>query len=416
VTPKGGLAPATLAFSLRRMRRQLRPAWHILWDLIRGACDWLARSLPVWSGREKQQRKRLLVVRVDMVGDFVLFLDAFKEYPRLFSPEAWELTLLGNCAWRELAEGLPGVARLWCLDWSRFQRRPLYRFLMLRKIKRAKFDLVIQPTFSRVYEVGDAVVRVTGAAKRLGSTGDFSNISPRRKAKADQWYTHLLPATPHPVMELERNAEFLRELGLREFLADRPKLPNYPAVKGEVDGLLEGLSEEEFFVLFPGSREDRKRWPVAAFAEIADHLKDTLGWTGVVCGGLEERGLASELMKAAINTPMLDLTGKTSLRGFAEVVRKAGLLIGNDTSAVHVAAAVGTPSVCIIGGGQPGRFTPYSVPAMVEVARVEMPCYGCDWNCIYPPEVGTPVPCIRNVEVEVVKDAVDRLKPLGKGR
>jgi len=53
------------------------------------------------------------------------------------------------------------------------------------------------------------------------------------------------------------------------------------------------------------------------------------------------------------------LAGKTTIAQLVELIRNASLLIGNDSAAIHMAAATQTPSVCILGGGHYGRFLPY---------------------------------------------------------
>jgi ADP-heptose:LPS heptosyltransferase len=99
------------------------------------------------------------------------------------------------------------------------------------------------------------------------------------------------------------------------------------------------------------------------------------------------------------------LSGKTTLQELAELIRGAEILISNETSAVHIAAAVGTNSVCILGGGHFGRFLPY--PKHVKGARPivadkYMPCFNCNWKCEWPHEPSGAVPCVTGVSIEQV--------------
>jgi ADP-heptose:LPS heptosyltransferase len=102
---------------------------------------------------------------------------------------------------------------------------------------------------------------------------------------------------------------------------------------------------------------------------------------------------------------VLNLAGKTTLIDLAELIRAAKLLIGNESGAVHLAAAVGTPSVSIVGGGHYGRFIPYDIAADDEcVAPIpvihRMECYGCNWKCIFPIVPGQPTPCVSRITVQ----------------
>lgn len=70
-----------------------------------------------------------------------------------------------------------------------------------------------------------------------------------------------------------------------------------------------------------------------------------------MCGSLEEKSICNEIIEILRSVPVLNLAGKTSLVELVEVIRGAKMLVGNDSSAIHIAAATGTPSVCIHGGG-----------------------------------------------------------------
>ena len=96
------------------------------------------------------------------------------------------------------------------------------------------------------------------------------------------------------------------------------------------------------------------------------------------------------------------------------MVSDAKFLIGNETSAIHIAAAVRTPSVCILGGGHFGRFIPYKLekepdgPLPIPV-YYKMTCFNCNWNCIYPIKKGEPTPCIKDITVDHVWKKVKKI-------
>ena len=134
--------------------------------------------------------------------------------------------------------------------------------------------------------------------------------------------------------------------------------------------------------------------------------------------GLGENGLLKILSKSGtalingLSGETVDLVGRTTLGELAEVLRSASVVLTNETSAVHIAAAVGAPVVCILGGGHYGRFAPYELEVTDDnqklpiIVAETMPCYGCDWKCKYPRKNGEAVKCIRDISVEKVWDAV----------
>jgi ADP-heptose:LPS heptosyltransferase len=365
--------------------------------------------LSAWARtKESGPEKKVLIVRLDAIGDFVLWLDAAQELRRTFPPDRYRITLLGNGVWTSLAEMLPHFDEVISLDRKRFYFHPAYRHRLLRELRNERFDLVIQPTFSREFLYGDSAVRFSGARERIGSSGDCSNQIPFLKRISDHWYTRLIPASKEPLMELERNAEFLRGLGLHEFRCAVPELPGFAPPPGT-------SNLPDRYVLFPGAGKPEKRWPLEKFARLAERIHHATGWIGIVCGGPGEEDLGDSLLRFA-DAPLENQAGRTSLTELVSVIAGARLLVGNDTSAIHIATAVSTPSVCILGGGHYGRFLPYRTevetdkPLPVPVVY-PMECFRCNWTCIYIPKPGEAAPCILNVSVDTVWDAVRKLLP-----
>lgn len=346
------------------------------------------------------QKKLICLIRLDAIGDFIIWLDSAKEYRRIYPGK--KITLIANATWAEVAHGLPYWDEVLPVDLRKMTRNPLYRWHLLRKVSLAGFDVAIQPTFSRVLLHGDSIIRASGATERIGSVGNLSNISVQDKVISDHWYTQLLPANIEPMMELERNAEFITNLSLTPYTASLPKIP---ALKSLPEWLRQS---DDYFIIFPGASWNGRQWPAANFAAVLEHLYQNHGWQPILCGALAERELCARVATLT-GTPCLNLAGQTSLTEFAELVRGARLLIGNETSAVHISAAVGTPSVCILGGGHYGRFMPYTETIKGHkplIAIHEMPCFNCNWQCNQPHDSTGPVPCISGVTVEDILEQV----------
>lgn len=350
--------------------------------------------LNIWSSHGK--KAGVALVRLDAIGDFILWLDSAKEYRRLYPGQ--RIVLIANAAWADWAATFPYWDEVWALDGRRFVRDIKYRAKMLRKVRRTGFETVIQPTYSRTFMHGDSLIRASAAIQRIGSEGDESNITATAKRVGNRWYTRLIPASDQPLMELERNAEFIRNLSGQTYQAALPRLP--------ASGIRSGPAPwpDSYIVLFPSASWSGKRWPLAHFAELATRLHAEFAWPVVLCGGPGDVGLCEEL-GAALSMPFVNWAGRTNLAELAGVIQHARLLVCNDTSAVHIAAAVGTPAVCVVGGGHYGRFLPY--PQGVagnkpQVADYPMPCFNCNWRCSMPHVEGAAVPCVAGVSVNQV--------------
>jgi len=372
-------------------------AFKIL-TLIYNICLYFLDYFIILSYHSQKTENKILIIRLDAIGDFVLWLDAAKYFKQIYPDK--KIILLGNTVWTDLAKRFPFWHEVWSLDRCKFKINLLYRFHLLRKIRKAGFEAVIQPSYSRAFLSGDDIIRISGARERIGSVGDFSNIRRFEKRVSDRFYTRLIPTDPKPFMELKRNAEFMCGLGINM----KSGLPDLsPAIEG-VSNQLSNLNG--YYILFPAASLSGKQWPITHFSVLADKIYRKTGLIAIICGSSNEQSLAKKLI-CHVDAPVVNMMGKTNLVELAVVIRDAAFLVGNDTSAMHFAAAVSTPAFCLLGGGHYGRFMPYDLeleterPLPVPIIH-EMDCFGCNWKCRYSVKKGAAFPCIANISVDEV--------------
>jgi ADP-heptose:LPS heptosyltransferase len=369
----------------------------LLMGLVRDLFYVLFDLLAMEDRRGGECSNGLLFVRMDSIGDFVVWLDSADRLRSFFKDG--KITLVANSIWAGLAKRLPFFDEVISVDKTLFVESPSYRLEKLRRIRSCTYQKAINFKYTRKWHftTADAIIRAANGNDKIGSVGEKS--PGWRKSISDNWYTDLLPASDQSLSELKRNAEFLRHLGVEGFRAGIPSLP--------IDRLpdVQGLPES-FYVLVPGAGAEYRQWPLQRFAHVATKIYDNTGWTAIVSGSPDEAHLGDRLSEKA-PVPVENWVGRTSVSEMASMIAAANLVVGNETSAIHIATAVSTPSVCILGGGHHGRFVPYDVEPDSErplprVAVHEMPCFNCDWNCIYEVPDDEPVPCITNISVEAV--------------
>jgi ADP-heptose:LPS heptosyltransferase len=352
---------------------------------------------------------RVLIVRLDAIGDFVLWLDAAQALVDHYKAHGKSAVLVANATWASWARDLGIFEDVIAIDVQKFQQSPLYRYRLGRAIQKQGCIIAVNSTFSRHWLLDDSVIRISGADARIGSIGDSLTVGTWKRRTANRWYTRLMPADPSPCMELERNAEFVRNLGETGFEARLPQLNTAKAVRTD-DAFLSAIAGQPYYVLFPGASWMGKKWPVSGFLQVAEKLHRRTGWQGVICGGPSDLELAAILCEQS-SAPMLNWAGLTDLPQLAAILSAARLLLSNDTSATHIAAACNVPTVCLLGGGQFGRFMPYQIEKMPDrrpphAVIHRMPCFGCDWHCIYPHSPDEPLPCIEKISVNDVWRAI----------
>jgi len=127
-------------------------------------------------------------------------------------------------------------------------------------------------------------------------------------------------------------------------------------------------------VICPGAAYGpAKRWPAARFAEVGRALAERHAAPIVVMGAGGDAPAAAEV--AAAIPGARDLAGKTDLAAFMATIARARLVVTNDSGAMHLAAAFGTPGVAIFGSTEPRLTGP--IDPCVRVERFHVPCSPC---------------------------------------
>jgi heptosyltransferase-2 len=183
----------------------------------------------------------------------------------------------------------------------------------------------------------------------------------------------------------------------------RPSLFPGDAERAAVDELLRGVdAAKPIFALAPGSVWATKRWP--GFVALAVELSRR--GTVVTLGSAADRELATAIGAAAGPTS-IDATGKLSLLASAELIRRARVLITNDSAPQHLASAMNTPTVAIFGPTVPAfGFGPLAERSAV-IGIDSLACRPCDGHGPMKCPLGH-WKCMRDVETTSVLDAVTR--------
>ena len=373
--------------------------------IIRSLLFILFDSIALWVAivPKHNQQKLVLLVRQDAIGDFILWLDTAKEYRKYYPPENCKIILIGNALWSDLAKGLPFWDEVLPVNVKAFKTLSRYRWNILRKVRNFGAEIAIQPTYSREFYNGDSLIRASNASKKVSSAGNMSNRNRIKTIFADRWHTELIPSSPEQLSELERNAEFFSGFIKKLYL------PSYPELELSGDCNIQELKCKSFYILSLGANKKYREWPYKYYAKIAQKIHKKTGWLGLICGAENEFYLGEHIKKLC-DAPLQNYTGQTTLSELTCLLAKSQILISNETGTAHIANAVGTPTVCILGGGHFGRFVPY--PELsgkinnLKVVYHKMPCYGCDWKCVYHIKDEDPAPCISNISVDAVWNEV----------
>ena len=185
----------------------------------------------------------------------------------------------------------------------------------------------------------------------------------------------------------------------------RPTLHVTLADRAATEGFLrEHAIPERFVALAPGSIWGSKRWPY--YRELAERLAERAGI--VVVGAAEDARLAAEMTEAVARAGGRAVSGcgRLSVRQSVEAIRRAAVLVTNDSAPLHFAQAVDTPTVAIFGSTAPSfGFGPRG-PRDQVVELEGVPCRPCSPHG--PPRcpLGHHV-CMKSLSVQDVLQAIE---------
>ena len=367
------------------------------WWLFR-LFDQIARHWPV-----RGRRSGLLVVRMDGIGDMVLFRCALDDYADIFDVARENITVLGCKSWGPIADIVFDGYRLLVIDENAFARQPFYRFKVGLQVRRLAPAVTVCDSYFRRAMMADSLVWLASAPKTIVSL-PFINEPTRPEFN---YYLSQVDAIidtgPYPSHEINRHYRFLTGY------SGRTIAPKLPAIKWR-DRPPPVEDGKPYVVLNPGSNEFGRRWPFNSYLEIASRSLAN-GYRVVLVGGPGEH-VGDYREKFGDHPDIIDLAGHTGLPELLDTFKHAACVFSNDTGPAHLSIALGAPTIVIVGGGHFGSFVPYPEevrPANARFVFEEMPCYHCFWRCHKRATKYDVFPCVSAVEPETVWDMAKQL-------
>lgn len=148
-----------------------------------------------------------------------------------------------------------------------------------------------------------------------------------------------------------------------------------------------GWNGGDYVVIVPGARWWTKEWPVEHYVALAKKLVAE-GTSVVLAGGPDDAPKGKAIAEQCTSPLVLDMTGKTSLRELAALIKDCSFYISADTGPLHFAAALKKPLVAMYGPTKADRTGPYGSKNS-EVILSPAPCAGClkkncpNWHCMH---------------------------------
>ncbi len=309
--------------------------------------------------------RRILLTRLKFIGDIVLTTPVIRNV-RAACPGSY-IAYMGERSAVALLEQNPFLDEIIPYNYDRPGVLEQARVGFL--LKRKRFDLVVD-MFGNPRSA--LLSRLSGARVRVG---------PEKKNRG-RLYTLRIPDDGRPKTAVEFHNRYIAAAGI-PVSASTPELFLSRDERRDAASYLrwacgEGKPLEEggpVIGMHPGGTWPAKKWLPEKFAALADLLRSRLGARVIITSGPADADTVRAVDSGAVSAPtVLNLL---PLRQLAAVISRCSVFVSNDAGPMHIAAALGVPTVGLFGPGEESIWFPYERSAGHAALRRDVPCHPC---------------------------------------
>ncbi len=302
------------------------------------------KALQILRDDFSNKSPRILVARLDRIGDLVLSLPAIEAIRDRF-PNA-RISVMTRSYTQGVVEGHPLVDEVIPYFYEKKGRHSgiLGNIRFIREIRKRRFDIAF----------------ILHPSHRSYLVPFFAGIPYRIGFRSHAWFT-LTKAVPDRRYEGARHeADYTLDV-VRAFNIE-PKSEKKTAVsffkehEEKVSAVLRAASwsgTDEMIAIHPGASCPSKRWPLESFGSLARRVAEDLPYKVAIVGGAEDRKRGEDLRRIAGDS-VADFTGRFDLKELAAFLSRCRALVSNDSGPVHIASSVGTPTIALFGRNKAG--------------------------------------------------------------
>jgi heptosyltransferase-2 len=312
---------------------------------------------------------KILVRAPNWVGDALMCIPALEALRRFHAGD--QITILARPAVADVLDGQPFTDRILEYDYRGRHQGWLGREALIRELRLEKFDAAVlfQNAFEAAWLAWRARIPMRVGYARDGRGALLTNA------------VHLPKENEIPRHESYYYREMLRRAGWIEGREEigpvRLLIPTGARETAETALRKAGARAGAWrCAIAPGaSYGAAKCWPPEKFAALADRLISECDADVIFFGTSAEREIIARIF-SVMNCRAISLAGETSMRELSALFTACSVFVGNDSGAMHVAAAAGLPVVGIFGSTNPEGTSPLTTQfTLIREAASCSPCF-----------------------------------------
>jgi ADP-heptose:LPS heptosyltransferase len=323
---------------------------------------------------ESKNIKNVLIYRCGTIGDAIVAVPAINLLRNYFNESIFSLMTAND------GDGKIWANEIFCeFDWfksfltysSRGLKKPRYILSLIKKVRECRPDMVIYMASDK--NSGMKILR----DRIFFFLSGVRRFIPLRSSKATFW-GHLRRSKRIYPREVVRLTEGLQALGIK----NREISFHLPIQERHIEKV-SNLTDESGFDskrhligMCPWSKMEAKRWPLERYALLGERLIKEFDANVAIVGGKEEAMVGEDISQFWPKDRWAIFAGKLSILETGELLRRCSFYVGNDTGAMHLAAAMGTPSVAIFSArDQEESWFPFGDNNII--LRKDVSCQNC---------------------------------------
>ncbi|MBW2068302.1 MAG: glycosyltransferase family 9 protein [Deltaproteobacteria bacterium] len=355
--------------------------------------------------------RKVLIIQLTRMGDLIQTIPLLKGLFEQSNPS--HITLV--CV-REFSRILDSARFV-----HRFLRIPASDVYKLCKAEDMNYltELATHPYFAEDYDLVINLTHdyMTGLLANRVKAAEKAGVVHRSRTDGyipDRWGRYLFAVVRNRRVNTFNLVDIHMGIGKVKHKPMVPFLTPPSRARRKIDVLLsrEGIHRDcPIICIHPGANLIHRTWPIEYFASLAEILVRNTGVTVVITGfGRTEEQLGGELIefcrkKGLPKSRIVNMVGKTGQNELVALMERAILLVTNDTGPIHIAAAVGTPTVGIyLSTAFPGETAPYGSGHVTISPALD--CY----PCLRPEErSGCGLKCRWSIKPEIIFDVASAI-------
>ncbi|MDD5072917.1 MAG: lipopolysaccharide heptosyltransferase II [Candidatus Omnitrophica bacterium] len=320
---------------------------------------------------EKEKIDKILIVNVNWIGDVLFSTPAIRALRKHFPGAHIACMVVPRC--EEILELNPHLNELIIYDEKGRNKGLIGKLKLISELRARRFDCVF--LFHRSL-TRTLMVALSGIRERVGIDNPKRGFLLTKKIK------------PQP-SDIHKVEQFLNIVKVITGEDDGKSMELFTGKEDEAfageflksHGIGEG---DRFIILNPGGNWDPKRWPAVDFAGLGDRLNEKYKVPIIITGAQKDVELANKISGIMKHKPVI-AAGETTIRQLAAIMKRASLVISNDSGPMHIAVSQGARTIAIFGPTDPKITGPYGEGIYGVIQKdsgkpgCKIPCY--DLRC-----------------------------------